>query len=315
LGLYHVAELDEEGINIYFEGEEDGVEPGVILGRSFMRLAKGIVNFGNGVITIYLEPDPFEDDLQKTEKSPDDWDQLLDFNFDDVPKFREELPPLVCKMGKSNRNKKRQMENLSSFYQDIRPSLLAGDHLTQEEAAKEALAMRISQKFALLEEERHVIKTMAYHDKYKKILDEIWKDKVELDGKIIKEEDEAVKRIKVLRAIHKIITYGSCQKMTGYDKIQKNDLWLLSMLHAKHRNGYANVAWLIARWMKRKGAGSQKESQFFCGQFISKIARMSRVLTDDVLRSLSAPVYCTDLDTTTLRELIDSKSRLIPEDP
>ncbi|GJW31509.1 hypothetical protein Tco_0051541 [Tanacetum coccineum] len=37
---------------------------------------------------------------------------------------------------------------------------------------------------------------MAYHDKYKNILDEIWKDKVELDGKIVKEEEEAVKRIK-----------------------------------------------------------------------------------------------------------------------
>ncbi|GJX05569.1 hypothetical protein Tco_0191485 [Tanacetum coccineum] len=41
-----------------------------------------------------------------------------------------------------------------------------------------------------------VIETMAYNDKYKNILDEIWKDKVELDGKIVKEEDEAVKRIK-----------------------------------------------------------------------------------------------------------------------
>ncbi|GKF39345.1 hypothetical protein Tco_0119406, partial [Tanacetum coccineum] len=37
---------------------------------------------------------------------------------------------------------------------------------------------------------------MAYHDKYKKILDEIWKDKVELDGNIVKEDEEAVKRIK-----------------------------------------------------------------------------------------------------------------------
>nr|GEV34068.1 reverse transcriptase domain-containing protein [Tanacetum cinerariifolium] len=45
-------------------------------------------------------------------------------------------------------------------------------------------------------EVRPVIETVAYHDKYKKILDEIWKDKVELDGKIIKEEEEAVKRIK-----------------------------------------------------------------------------------------------------------------------
>ncbi|GKC09252.1 DNA-directed DNA polymerase [Tanacetum coccineum] len=37
---------------------------------------------------------------------------------------------------------------------------------------------------------------MAYNDKYKKILDEIWKDKVELDGKTMKENEEAVKRIK-----------------------------------------------------------------------------------------------------------------------
>ncbi|GJR37042.1 hypothetical protein Tco_1212726 [Tanacetum coccineum] len=67
--------------------------------------------------------------------------------------------------------------------------------------------------------------------------------------------------------------------------------------------------------MKRKGAGTQKESQICCGQFITKLARKSRVLTDDVIRSLSALIYCRDLDTTTLRELIDSEDRLIPEDP
>nr|GEU67461.1 hypothetical protein [Tanacetum cinerariifolium] len=110
------------------------------------------------VIAIYPKPDPFEDDFEKTEKSLDDWDQLLDFNFDDAV-------------------------------------MSAGGHLIQEEAAKEALTIRIIQKFALLEEVRPVIETMAYHEKHKKILDEIWKDKVELDGKIIKEE-EAVERIK-----------------------------------------------------------------------------------------------------------------------
>nr|GEU96106.1 putative RNA-directed DNA polymerase [Tanacetum cinerariifolium] len=77
---------------------EDNVEPEVILGRSFMRLAKGIVDFSNGVITIYLEPDPFKDDSVKTEKIPNDWDQLLDFNFDDIPKFGGEQPPLVYKV-------------------------------------------------------------------------------------------------------------------------------------------------------------------------------------------------------------------------
>nr|GFB01360.1 hypothetical protein [Tanacetum cinerariifolium] len=56
----------------------------------------------------------------------------------------DELPPFICKMGKRNRNKKRTMENLNLFYQDIGPSLSAGGHLTQEEVEKEALAMRIN---------------------------------------------------------------------------------------------------------------------------------------------------------------------------
>ncbi|GJU15422.1 hypothetical protein Tco_1143388 [Tanacetum coccineum] len=101
----------------------------------------------------------------------------------------------------------------------------------------------------------------------------------------------------------------------GNDKVQKNDLWLLSMFDAGHQNGYTNVAWLIARWMKMKGARTQKESQICCGHFISKIARKCRVLTKDVVRSLSAPIYYRDLDTTTLKDLIDSDGKLIPEDP
>nr|GEY76262.1 hypothetical protein [Tanacetum cinerariifolium] len=67
--------------------------------------------------------------------------------------------------------------------------------------------------------------------------------------------------------------------------------------------------------MKRKGAGTQKESQICCGQFISKLARKCRELTEDVVRSLSAPICCRDLDTTTLRDLIDSDGKLIPDDP
>ncbi|GJZ60940.1 hypothetical protein Tco_0617077 [Tanacetum coccineum] len=125
--------------------KENDFEPGVVLGRSFLRLAQGVVDFGNGVIAIYPEPDLFEEEFEKTGKSSDDWDQLLDFNFDDVPKSGEELPPFV-----------------------------SGRHLTQEEAEKEELAIRISQRYALLEEERPV----------------------ELDGRTVKEDEEAVKKIK-----------------------------------------------------------------------------------------------------------------------
>nr|GFB83012.1 hypothetical protein [Tanacetum cinerariifolium] len=103
---------------------------------------------------------------------------------------------LDYEMGKSSHNKKRTMENLNLFYQDIGPSSSAWGHLTQKEAAKEALVIRISQKFALLEEERPVIETIAYNDKYKKILNKISRDKVELDRKTVKEEEDAVKRFK-----------------------------------------------------------------------------------------------------------------------
>ncbi|GJV22716.1 ribonuclease H-like domain-containing protein [Tanacetum coccineum] len=153
--------------------EEDDVEPEVILGKSFLRMTKAIADFRAGTIIIYPDIDLFLEDIEEEEKRMDDWDQLLDFNLDDIPLLGEkELPPFVCKMGKSSRNKKRAMENLNLFYQDIGTSSSAGGHLTQEEAAKEALAIRISQKFALLEEVRPVIETMAYHDKYKKALKE-----------------------------------------------------------------------------------------------------------------------------------------------
>ncbi|GJW30604.1 hypothetical protein Tco_0047479 [Tanacetum coccineum] len=128
---------------------------------------------------------------EEEEKSNDYWDHLFDFNIDSIPLLGEEgLSPFVCKMGKNSRNKKRAMENLNFFYQDIGTSSSAGGHLTQEEAAKEAVAIKMSRKFTLLEEKMPIIKAMTYHDKYKKILDEVWKDKVELDGKIVKEEEE-----------------------------------------------------------------------------------------------------------------------------
>ncbi|GJV61126.1 hypothetical protein Tco_1467226 [Tanacetum coccineum] len=43
------------------------------------------------------------------------------------------------------------------------------------------------------------------------------------------------------------------------------------------------------------------------------VVKKSKVLTEETIRSLSTPVYCRDLDKTTLRELIDSEDRLIPE--
>nr|GEW74112.1 hypothetical protein [Tanacetum cinerariifolium] len=43
------------------------------------------------------------------------------------------------------------------------------------------------------------------------------------------------------------IFFSVAWRTTRYEKIQKNDLWLLSMFEARHQNGYANVAWRALR--------------------------------------------------------------------
>ncbi|GJV46513.1 hypothetical protein Tco_1431049 [Tanacetum coccineum] len=122
-------------------------------------------------------------------------------------------------------------------------------------------------------------------------------------------------RSPILRVLQKMITYGLCQRTNGYDKMQRNELWLMSMFQVRHQNGYANVAWLMANWLKRKGVGSQRDSMIFCGQIITKLAKRMGLLTDEVVNSLSSPTYCRALDATTLRELIDFEGRLIADDP
>ncbi|GJS19189.1 hypothetical protein Tco_0447821 [Tanacetum coccineum] len=122
-------------------------------------------------------------------------------------------------------------------------------------------------------------------------------------------------RSPIMRVLQKMITYGLCQRTTGYDKMQRNELWLMSMFEVRHQNGYANVAWLMARWLKLKGVGSQRDIKICCGKLITKLTKKMGLLTDEVLNSLSAPTYCKALDATTLRELIGPNRKLIAEDP
>ncbi|GJV61124.1 hypothetical protein Tco_1467224 [Tanacetum coccineum] len=148
--------------------EEDEFEPGLIFRRSF------------------LQGKPNLDDLET----------LLDFDFDEVPQTETDLPPMICKMGKGSRNKKKVMENIMYFNNGAGPSSSIGIPLTHEEAEKRALAHNISVRFEILEEVRLVIERLAYNDKYRKLLDEIWADKVKLDGMIKLEEEKAMAKMK-----------------------------------------------------------------------------------------------------------------------
>ncbi|GJY58961.1 hypothetical protein Tco_0458853 [Tanacetum coccineum] len=406
-----VAPCFVNGLEAY-DGEINlGVEENMISNeyavKSFLRMTKAITNFGVGTITIYPDIDPFSEETEEEGKSNDDWSHFLKFNIDDILLLGEEgLPPFVCKMGKSSRNKKQAMENLNFFYQNIGTSSSDRVHTLFMDGTPMEINMLIQKKYLLIKEllekmlnlqlEAEEESTMAFEliKFIKSMLEKLWEQtmmrsdhqdpnaldnmkpwkRMGCDGDIddilrirLREagsDEEIFTLVAWIRAfnINELIYAELCHEFystyefdefarrlglyqavklekegfnvyfegglrsdehfnaqdystTGYDKVHKNGLCILSMFDARHQNGYVNVAWVIARWMKRKGTGTQKESQIFYGQFISKLSRKCKVLTEDVVRSLSALIYCRDLDTTTLRDLIDSDGKLIPKDP
>ncbi|GJR60073.1 hypothetical protein Tco_1502235 [Tanacetum coccineum] len=100
--------------------------------------------------------------------------------------------------------------------------------LTQEEAEREALAISICERYSILEEERPVIETMTYSDKYKKILDGICLDKMKLDG-MNKEEEEAIIKIKGEALIEK----DNPGAFLGREEVQNVKKGISTLNHSK----------------------------------------------------------------------------------
>ncbi|GJZ20447.1 hypothetical protein Tco_0557037 [Tanacetum coccineum] len=59
-------------------------------------------------------------------------------------------------------------------------------------------------------------------------------------------------------------------RTTSRDKVQKPDLWLLSLLD----EGYnSNVAWILAEYLSWRAPGIKEESKIYGGHFVTKIAK------------------------------------------
>ncbi|GJV70981.1 hypothetical protein Tco_1490976 [Tanacetum coccineum] len=124
-------------------------------------LAKGIVEFRNGIITIHPDFDLFSNDPDTVRDNEEN--RELMFDLDDIHEIKEtKLPSLICKMGKSSRNNKRVLEGFQIYYPNKGPSGLRGEPMTQEEVDREKLAISICERYAILEENRPVIETLAY---------------------------------------------------------------------------------------------------------------------------------------------------------
>ncbi|GJZ58990.1 hypothetical protein Tco_0614806 [Tanacetum coccineum] len=136
-------------------------------------------------------------------------------------------------MGKSSRNKRKQLGNYNLTYSNMGPSMSTGTPLTQEEAEREALAISISKRYSLLEEKRPIIETMSYSDKYKKILDGICLDKMKLDG-MSKEEEEAIIKNERRTVIRKGGSWIICDSdLTGGEKVHNVKKGSMMLNHSK----------------------------------------------------------------------------------
>ncbi|GJY99320.1 hypothetical protein Tco_0516750 [Tanacetum coccineum] len=163
---------------------EDDVEPCVIFGQSFLKLVKSIIDFGNGILTIWPEAITIVSD-------DDELDALLaSINIDELlPNDITNFPPFVCNIGKGLRNNKKPTKTYKMTYDGEGPSLTVNHPKTQEELTKEELEGDLYKRVMLLNEKRPIIETLKYCDKHKMLLDCVLLNKLKLDGELELEEE------------------------------------------------------------------------------------------------------------------------------
>ncbi|GJW42722.1 reverse transcriptase domain-containing protein [Tanacetum coccineum] len=195
--------------------EEDNVEPYVIFVRSFLKLAKAIINFRSGILTIWPETNTIDSDDDELDALCDTRDLssslyrchcivmisilvtprvsalagcdtlLASINIDELPPIDiTDFPTFVCNMGKSLRNKKNPTKTYKMTYDGEGPSLTVNRPKTQEELTRDELKEDLYEIIMLLNEKRLIIETLKYCDKHKMFLDSVLLDKLKLDGKL-----------------------------------------------------------------------------------------------------------------------------------
>ncbi|GJY20802.1 hypothetical protein Tco_0393368 [Tanacetum coccineum] len=107
--------------------DEDDVDPGVIFGRSFLRLTKEIVIFRNGILTIYPDLITFNDD------SDDELDAILaSIDVSDLPPLDiTDIPPFIALLDKLKLDGEVEveevaMEELIRSYKAIKEKMKIG---------------------------------------------------------------------------------------------------------------------------------------------------------------------------------------------
>lgn len=154
-------------VEFYVNPDENEWEPNVILGIPFLRLARSIVDFANGLLTIWPDATIIDNDLQNLDElfagiCEDDLPPLLDNTF------TIEAPEFECKMGKSKRVKNKPQPIYKMKYGDEGPSLTINRPITRDELTKEEMEVDVYDRIMLLNEKRPIIETLKHQTNTKR---------------------------------------------------------------------------------------------------------------------------------------------------
>nr|GEU61256.1 hypothetical protein [Tanacetum cinerariifolium] len=318
------------GGEIYFmkfiiNPEEDDIEPGVVLERSFLRLTKGIADFRNGIITINPDLDPFNDDSDKINDSEDDWDVILEgIDFGEIPKIKElELPPYVCNMGKSSRNKKKPSKNYKMKYDDEGPSLIVNCALTRKEILREELEKDLWERITVGTHDDEVSSSRPKRTRQHETVEEAMllciKEMLEIKMYEIGGQQkiftfEAWRR---LFDINERIYTKLCHEFYStydFDEVcVDDDLRTKKVIKFRLGGGLCSDENFNARdyWLSISSEENLHLSRSLASTIRSPVLRvLQKMITYEMCQRTKGA-----LDATTLRELIDSNGRWIAEDP
>ena len=142
-------------VEFYVNPNENEWEPNVILGIPFLKLARSIVDFANGLLTIWPDATMIDEDFHNLDAL------LAEISEDDLPPLPNELlleaPEFVCKMGKSKRLKSKPQPIYKMKYGDEGPSLTINRPITRDELTREELEADVYARIMLLYEKRPII--------------------------------------------------------------------------------------------------------------------------------------------------------------
>ncbi|GKA74276.1 hypothetical protein Tco_0780578 [Tanacetum coccineum] len=151
------------------------------------------LEYKKGILSIYHDLITFNDD------SGDELYALLaSIDVSDLlPLDITDIPPFVCNMGKSARNKNQPSKNYKMSYNGEGPSLTINRPLTREELSREELEKDLYDRILIFSEKRPIIETLKYSDQHKKLVDSVRLDKLKLDGEL--EVEEEIVNVELIR--------------------------------------------------------------------------------------------------------------------